>query len=138
MDSLQAVELRRLLLPSIESAESIPRDFVYRHPSVPELAEATEAVNCKQEPAQSLNVRQKMVDDFVEQYNLRAQQPDSMLHQPMTQKQRPDENFVILLTGSTGGLGCHLVARLVNLPVVKEVVCLVRPVAGLDQVPNIR
>ena len=48
MDSLQAVELRRLLLPSIEHAESIPQAFVYRHPSVLELAEAIEYVNRKQ------------------------------------------------------------------------------------------
>lgn len=138
MDSLQAVELRRLLLPSIESAKSIPRDFVYRHPSVLELAEAIETVNRKQDLAQSLDVRQKMVDDFVEQYSLRAQQPDSTPRQPMTQKQRPEENFVILLTGSTGSLGCHLVARLANLPVVKEVICLIRPAVGRDQAPNIR
>lgn len=65
MDS-QAVELRRLLLPSIESAEAIPRDFVYRHPLVLELAEATEAVKRNQELVQPADVRQKMVDDFVE------------------------------------------------------------------------
>ena len=138
MDSLQAVELRRLLLPSIESAESIPRDFVYRHPSVLELAEAIEAVNREQDLVQPVNVRQKMVDDYVDQYSLRTQQPGSTSRQPMTQKQGHENNFVILLTGSTGSLGCHIVARLANLPVVKEVICLIRPAAGRDQDPNIR
>ena len=54
------------------------------------------------------------------------------------QKQRQEENFVILLTGSTGSLGCHLVAHLASLPIVKEIVCLIRPVIGRDQGPKIR
>ena len=126
MDSLQAVELRRLLLPSIEFAESIPRDFVYRHPSVLKLAEAIEAVNRKQELAQPVDDRQKMVDNFVKQYSLQ------------TQQQGQEKNFVILLTGSTGSLGCHLVAHLANLPIVKEIVCLIRPATGRDQDPHMR
>lgn len=126
MDSLQAVELRRLLLPSIESAESIPRDFVYRHPSVLKLAEVIEGFNRKQELAQPVYDRQKMVDDFVEQYSLQ------------TQEQGHEETFVILLTGSTGSLGCHLVAHLANLPIVKEIVCLIRPTTSRDQDPQIR
>ena len=138
MDSLQAIELRRLLLPSVEFADSIPRDFVYRHPSVLELAEAIEAVDRKQGLAQPVDVRQKIVDDFVEQYSLRIQQPNSTPYQLKTQKQGQEENFVILLTGSTGSLGCHLVAHLANLPIVKEVVCLIRPAAGRDQDPHTR
>lgn len=126
MDSLQAVELRRLLLPSIESAEAIPRDFVYRHPSVLELAEAIESVHRKQELDQPVDVRQKMVDGFVEQYSLR------------TQKQGKEENYVVLLTGSTGSLGCHLVAHLANLPMVREIICLIRPATDRDQDPSNR
>ena len=136
MDSLQAVELRRLLLPSIESAKAIPRDFVYRHPSVLELAEAIGAVHHKQDLAQPVHVRQKMVDGFVEQYSLRTQQPDSTARQAMTQNQGKEESCIVLLTGSTGSLGCHLVAYLANLPIVKEVVCLIRPAAGRDQDPS--
>ena len=93
MDFLQAVELRRLLLPSIECAESIPRDFVYRPPSVLGLAEAMEAVHSKQELAQPVDARLKMVDESVEHYSLRTQQPDSTPRQPMTQKQGKEENF---------------------------------------------
>ena len=138
MDSLQAVELRRLLLPSIPFVEPIPRDFVYRHPSVLELAEAIEGANRKQELAQPGDVRQKMVDEFVDQYSLRTQQPESIPRQPMTQTQRQGENVVILLTGSTGSLGCHLVAHMANLPIVKEIICLIRPATGRDQDPNTR
>ena len=136
MDSLQAVELRRLLLPSIRSAEVIPRDFVYRYPSVSELAEAIQATHRKQKPAQSVDIRQMMVDDFFERYSLRTQQSDLTHRQGTTQEH--GENHVVLLTGSTGSLGCHLVAQLARSPLVKEIICLVRPATGRDQNPSSR
>ena len=138
MDSLQAVELRRMLLPIIESAELVPRDFVYRHPSILKISEAIEAIHRKQEPVQSVDLRQKTVDDFVEQYSLRTQQPDPTHYQGIIRKQRKEENHVVLLTGSTGSLGCHLVAHLASLPMVKEIICLIRPATGRDQNPSNR
>ena len=136
MDSLQAVELRRLLLPSIQSAQVTPRDFVYRHPSVSELAEAIQATHRKQKLAQSVDVRQRMIDDFVEQYSLRSQQSDPMPRQGTTQKH--EKNSVVLLTGSTGSLGCHLVAHLASCSSVMEIICLLRPATGSDQDPRNR
>jgi len=126
MDSLQATELRRLLLPIMESAEAVPRDFVYRHPSVMELAEAIQDSHHKQQSSQTGETRQKMVEGFVEQYSLRTQQSGE------------EKDCVVLLTGSTGSLGCHLVAHLASLPMVKEVVCLIRPATGRDQDPSDR
>ena len=123
MDSLQAVALRRLLLPSTGSAEKVPRDFIYRHPSVLQLAEAIEATHRIDEPNQPSDIRQKMVDHFAEQYILR------------TQKQG---DYVVLLTGSTGSLGCHLVAHLASLSTVKEIICLIRPAPSRDQDPSTR
>lgn len=120
MDSLQAVELRRLLLPNMESAEAMPRDFVYRHPSIVELAEAIEATYHHLKPDESADVRQELVHGFVEQFSLR------------TQEQGNEEEFVVLLTGSTGSLGCHLVVHLANLPKIMEVICLIRPSTGHD------
>ena len=122
MDSLQAIELRRLLLPSIESVELIPRDFIYRHPSVMELAEAIEATYHDQKLDGSARSRQELVDSFVEQFSLR------------TQKQGKAKYFVVLLTGSTGSLGCHVAIHLASLPMVKEVICLIRP--STDHVGN--
>ena len=136
MDSLQAVELRRLLLPSIQSAETIPRDFVYRYPSVSEIAEAIEAKHCKQDFDQTVDVRQKMVDDFVEQYSLRTQHSDPTHREGTLQEQ--GEKCVVLLTGSTGSLGCHLIAHLASLTSVKEIVCLIRPATGRAQDPSHR
>ena len=124
MDSLQALALRRLLLPSIESADAIPLDFVYRHPSVLQLAEAIKATAHIEESIQKGDIRQKMVDDFADKYSLR------------TQKQRTEENHVVLLTGSTGSLGCHLVAHLASLPMVKEIICLIRATTDRDQDPS--
>ena len=108
MDSLQAIELRRLLPPSVKFAEAIPRDFVYRHPSVLKLTEAFEAVHRKRELVQSVDLRQKMVDDFAEQYSLRTGQPDSTPRQAMTKKQGKEIDCVVLLNGSTCGLKATL------------------------------
>ncbi|KAL8829339.1 MAG: hypothetical protein Q9191_002068 [Dirinaria sp. TL-2023a] len=116
MDSLQAIELRRLLLPNIESARQVPRDFIYRHPSVMELAEAIEATYREQKFDILVESRQELVDGFVERFSL----------------QTPKRDFVILLTGSTGSLGSHVLVHLASLPMVKEVICLIRPTTNRD------
>ena len=66
-----------------------------------------------------------MVDDFVEEYSLRTQQVDSTQRQSITQKQGKEVKFVILLVGSMGSIGCHLIAHLARLPIFKEVVRLI-------------
>ena len=40
----------------------------------------------------------------------------------MTLEQGKQENFVVLLTGSGGSLGHHLIAHLANLPIEKGTV----------------
>jgi len=113
MDSLQAVKLRRLLLSStaITPANHLcrQRDFVYRHPTVSQLASALRGTTTDTSGSQ--------IASFVAQYSL------------VPQLEKPN---VILLTGSTGGLGANVLMHLASSPEISKIVCLLRPRSGLD------
>ena len=122
MDSLQAVRLRRLILAAMrKNATSAPlvdrlsRDFVYRYPSIAKIAEilrSTELLN------DTTTYHQDRIDEFVQQYSLK---------QPKMCQVGEETGSVVLLTGSTGSLGSHLLAHIAGLPSVARVVCLNRP-----------
>lgn len=119
MDSLQALQLRRLLLSAVYvskeglsapvQANNIPRDFVYRNPSVSKLAASLRG--------QESTDHEDAIDRFVDLYAIRPQDPGAAT---------PDEGSTILLTGSTGSLGIHVLAYLANAPSVARVICLNR------------
>jgi thioester reductase-like protein len=119
MDSLQALQLRRLLLSLLHvskeassglvQAESIPRDFVYQNPSVSKLAASLRG--------KSSAGHEDLIEKFVDLYTMWPQDAGIAT---------PDEGSTILLTGSTGSLGLHVLAHLANLPSVARVICLNR------------
>lgn len=107
MDSLQAVRLRRLLISAARSlslVEPVSPDFVYHNPSVTQIATALKG---------NLATERDGIEDYVEQYSSLG---------PNVHK-----GAVVVLTGSTGSLGSHILAHLVSLPNIARVVCLVRP-----------
>lgn len=117
MDSLQAVQLRRFILSSIPGlstseprAEKIPRDIIYRNPTVAELAMALNASN-------GMSSNHISIDDYVEQFSIK---PDKLV-------EISEPSMVILMTGGTGSLGSYLLAHLSSLPSVAKVICLNRP-----------
>ena len=126
MDSLQALQLRRLLLALVHvskegssglvQAESIPRDFVYRNPSVSKLAASLRGKNPTDD--------EDAIDRFVDLYAVRLQDPGAAT---------PDEGSTILLTGSTGSLGIHILLVLANTPSVARVICLNRVSSNTNQ-----
>ncbi|KAJ9648117.1 hypothetical protein H2199_001894 [Coniosporium tulheliwenetii] len=110
MDSLQAIRVRRALLPSLvngstscRSADEIGRDFIYQHPTIADIASFMRSASDDNDGDFS---RQAAIDRLVEN------------HFPY--------ETIVLLTGSTGSLGSHLVAQLANLPQITKVICLVR------------
>ena len=122
MDSLQAVKLRRLILSSIPNlpaaaskAERVPRDFVYRNPTVTQLAKALK--NSTQ-----ISSHEGSIDHLVEQFSFKAGKASV----------GPEVGAVVLMTGGTGSLGSCLLAHLASLPTVARVICLNRPNAVLD------
>ena len=117
MDSLQAVRLRRMLVASLPSdrtsrssatAEIITRDFIYRYPSVNLMAACLRGDIVDKEVDAHTSI-----EDYVDRYT------------PTFPPHRSDGN-VVLLTGSTGSLGCYLLASLSTFSNVNRVICLNR------------
>lgn len=130
MNSLQAVQLRRFLLSSVQKSadllsamERIDRDFVYQFSSVASIASALRAF---EEPS-AFN-RHDLVNHFVKLYSLEQRDP----------KDRTCGGSVVLLTGSTGSLGVHLLAHLARLSTVARVICLNRINPNTDGVQDPR
>ena len=124
MNSLQSIQLRRALLISMSTlmdglpqAQWIGRDFVYQHPSITRMATAIRSIVA---PDGVATYQQVQINDFVELYSVKDGSP----------RQGPRGGAVVLLTGSTGSLGCHLLAHIIMLPTVARVVCLNRPIQG--------
>ena len=130
MDSLQAVLLRRFLLSSASlfneqssKAIQIPRDFVYQHPSISKIAAAikqTEQVNGH------VADREFTIEKFVEQYSVEDHVREFPGSHGIQANLLEESHEVVLLTGSTGSLGAHLLAHIVNHPAISYVICLNR------------
>ena len=122
MDSLQATRLRRILISSIPieflsgstpAAEQIPRDFVYKHPSISKM---TQALRADQKSDIQIEDREQQMRKLADQYSSVSSASSDW----------PSQDNVILLTGSTGSLGTQLLAHLTLLPSVRRVICLNR------------
>lgn len=129
MDSLQALQLWRHLLgaipPSTElgpASTRVPRDFIYNYPSINQMARAIRGNN-------TINDRSDTIDKLLEEFRA--------LPLSMALPQASNESTV-LLTGSTGSLGAHILAKLTSLPKVSRIICLVRPQVDCHAVIRLR
>jgi nucleoside-diphosphate-sugar epimerase len=130
IDSLQALQLRRVLISAAAKTEAlngvdvsklIRLDFIYLNPSVHDIASSL-----RRQPDSVEQVEDnawKEVDKFVQKFSLK----DCAVQ---TKLPSAPENAVVLLTGSSGSLGSHCLADLVRSPQVKHVVCLIRKGKG--------
>ncbi|KAK0504442.1 hypothetical protein EDD18DRAFT_1133755 [Armillaria luteobubalina] len=107
MDSLQAARIRRRIGRSLK-VDNLETDFVYRHSTARRLVSAIEEVRVGKYISEGVRREEKM-RQMLEKY--RAEMLGTK---------------VVLLTGSTGSLGCFLLARLAKDPEVKRVVCINR------------
>lgn len=119
MDSLQALQLRRLLSASLTQLSDVDiqlgRDFVYVNPSVAMLAEA---IRKRADKASA---------DFTDNSaHIIARLVDKFSRSNLSSNVTPGLQNVVLLTGSTGGLGTHLVQSLTQRHDVLRVICLIR------------
>jgi len=119
MDSLKATKLRRMLNASLRksshifySSRNLPSDFVYAHPSLSSLATALK------DPGHGILTAEgtaKVMRTFVSKY--------AMFNVASPPKRK---NCVVLLTGTTGNLGAHLLAQIARLDSVTRVICMLR------------
>ncbi|KAA8650692.1 uncharacterized protein ATNIH1004_003380 [Aspergillus tanneri] len=119
MDSLEATRLSRRLnsLPNRASfpglTEEVRPDFIYQHPTLSSLAGAMTG-----EPASQPGYQ-------------RALEMQDTLREALNCIRRAGSE-VVLLTGSTGTLGVHMLEILCRNPHVKSIVCVNRPQPGVD------
>lgn len=120
LDSLQGTILRRMLLSAASRTprEIIGRDFIYVNPSISAIAgvlrDPSSAATSNDSPSQEI-VR------LAQQYS-----PKNIV---INQTQLTS-GAVVLLTGSSGSLGSHVLAELASSKEVAKVICILRKGAG--------
>lgn len=128
MDSMQAVRLVRLLNSAFSmktsdggNFEKVTPEFIYRNPSIRQLTTAVERIIHSAGIVNGVTVRER-VSEMI-----------GLADELVSGMQR---RHVILLTGATGNLGAHSLARLVRTASVKKVICLVRDHQPTPRVHN--
>lgn len=97
----------------------ISANFVYQHPTVVGLAEFIFGLMNGEQKDGDIELSVKEMLNMVEKYS-----GDLAAHQP--QVSEPSRN-VYVVTGTTGGLGCSLLAYLSSLPNVQRIYAVNRP-----------
>jgi thioester reductase-like protein len=121
VDSLDVLALTNALNKSIRGA-NLTAPTIYSNPTVKQLAEALSrnAENSSTRPAPA-QTREEKIDSMVRKYTkdiIRKKSTTSV-------SERPSKHTVVL-TGSTGSLGSHILEQLLNNPAVEKVFCLNR------------
>ncbi|KAL8628329.1 hypothetical protein Q9189_005950 [Teloschistes chrysophthalmus] len=120
MDSLKATKFRRLLNASLRTSshevygcQDLPSDFIYAHPSISRLAKALkEPIDGSVSGQDTARVMKALTSKY-------AIMPDKSKSQC--------KPHVIVLTGSTGNLGAHMLAQMAELDGISRVICMLRP-----------
>ncbi|KAM0811980.1 putative Carrier domain-containing protein [Seiridium cardinale] len=128
LDSLRAARVQRLLSSELSrllgTEVQLPR-FLYRNPTIDAMAIEIEAMlnrGSLHSHQQTCGSKEEL-HTFISQFRLSDPHFDREVHKV----QRKAEQHVVLLTGSTGSIGAHLLARLLGDERVAEVICVDRP-----------
>ncbi|KAI0314196.1 acetyl-CoA synthetase-like protein [Amylostereum chailletii] len=141
-DSLQATWIRNTVIHAFGASNTpvhdIPQNFVYSHPTIRSLSEFTYSAiagkvrHCSQ--AEEIEARAEAMNAMVKKYTdkiVREVFPDGPRgHSIQSGRQ------TVLLTGSTGRLGCHLLVQIAADPTVERIFALNR--VGTGEGRNIR
>ncbi|KXN82193.1 Polyketide synthase HetM [Leucoagaricus sp. SymC.cos] len=132
-DSLQATWIKNSLLRAVRSSKNkanvhcIPLNFVYAHPSIQQLGDyfwmvltGTASMN-EQSRAAQIETRCLQMQSLVTKNTVEIPTP------AWTASPASVDPEIVLLTGSTGRLGCHILKQLMERPDVLKVYALNRP-----------
>ncbi|KAJ7486758.1 putative aminoadipate reductase [Mycena latifolia] len=97
------------------AAQKIPQNFVYAHPSIEELATAIMSLVSGKSP-DSESGHKARIEAMIAKYSVGFNK--AIAQQTMD---RPSGGAVVLLTGSTGGIGSHILEMLLSLASVERV-----------------
>lgn len=125
--SLNATLLRNRIVGSLRvshqliAAANVSQNFVFDHPTIRRLARAVSALVDPSLVLTSEKNRVEHVIDLIEKYSA-----DLPGHVHKDSSNRLDLNVTVLVTGSTGNLGSHIVAALLSSERVSKVYTLDR------------
>lgn len=147
MDSLQATRLRIALQNALRAtpdlangASELPLDFVFQNSSVEKLTHAVAQVMLGDVDGRSVDNTPfdrenrrigemlKMVERYVDEMKAYSNLVSAARARPATSTTRRGAHTkVVLLTGSTGSLGCMLLSRFLEDSTISKIFCLNRP-----------
>ncbi|RDB14628.1 Non-canonical non-ribosomal peptide synthetase FUB8 [Hypsizygus marmoreus] len=145
MDSLQASRLRRSILNGLRVTPDLPHpvydldsDFCFQHSSIEKLHRAVARLMSGKlidAPVGEIKEIRRIaaMEEMVAKYREELCSFSCLAaHARIArQKRRPvGHKTIVLLTGSTGSLGCFLLAKLANDPAVSKIICLNRRHSG--------
>ncbi|KAI1394167.1 L-aminoadipate-semialdehyde dehydrogenase [Hypoxylon trugodes] len=116
IDSLQAVLARGKITREIDIGDAIlGNNVVFEHPSVEKLASYLYSLRTGESLTQTDEIT--LMSDLIAKYSGFPQ---------FVRGDKKPEGEVVLLTGTTGSLGAHILSQITAIPEVKKVYCLVR------------
>ncbi|KAF7340998.1 Acetyl-CoA synthetase-like protein [Mycena sanguinolenta] len=123
-DSLNATFLRHRIMSALktsgdnQAAQNISLNFIYAHPTIEELASAIITLVNGVVIGLAQNTQADVVEKMIEKYSVGLEVP---LNCPEKIEISSSDDAVVLLTGSTGGLGSHILEILLALPSIDRV-----------------
>lgn len=118
VDSLQSIRLRKSILETLDvGGQKISQNFVFENPSLIAMAEELTRLRTGAAKKDQPTVEERMAG-LIEKYSVFPQ------HVAGDKSGPAGEHIVI--TGATGSLGAHVVARLASQDNVSKIYCLVR------------
>ncbi|KAL2870950.1 putative NRPS-like enzyme [Aspergillus lucknowensis] len=122
MDSLQATRLRSVLTKNIDmKGRKLGLNVAFEHPTIHSLSRHLHSVSLGTSE-EEVSIEEQM-DALISKYS------DFEQHKPCPNGL---SGRYIVVTGATGSLGCHVVAKLSALPDVRKVYCFVRASSPVD------
>ncbi|KAJ7360820.1 putative aminoadipate reductase [Mycena albidolilacea] len=121
-DSLNSTFLRHRIVGALKNsgataaAQNIPQNFVYAHPSIEQLATAIAAL-VRGGTDESADGPAALVKKMIEKYTEGFESVVAHSHKSAASS----NGTVVFLTGSTGGLGSHILEILLSLPSTERV-----------------
>ncbi|KAG7447195.1 acetyl-CoA synthetase-like protein [Guyanagaster necrorhizus] len=136
-DSLSASILRHHITSAMraspieavrQEAEHFTLDCIYKYPSVRQLSASFDALS--KGSSHVSHVSENILESMISRYGafsaVRASPVDSAVSMGSEEEDQILKGSVVLLTGSTGSLGSHVLARLISSSDIQAVYCLNR------------
>lgn len=130
-DSLQATWIRNTIIHALRasthvSVHKIPYGFVYSHPSITALAKFVYSLISEQS-TQNVESESQVAKKIQEMHDLLDKHSSNLPSRPSPASQfKTEASQVILVTGTTGRLGSHLLAQLLQDSSVDKIFALNR------------